>query len=38
MNKDIEGIWPDSVISRNDPAFNWDLLVDAHGGNGAGTF
>lgn len=38
MNKNIEGVWPQSVISQNDPVFNWDLLVDAHGGVGAERF
>ena len=38
LNKNIEGIWPDSVVSKNDPDFNWDLLVDADGGVGAERF
>jgi uncharacterized protein with NAD-binding domain and iron-sulfur cluster len=38
LHKDIEGIWPMSVISRTDPVFNWDLLVDAKGGIGPERF
>lgn len=38
MEKNIAVIWPESVISKADPAFNWDLLVDAQGGNGPERF
>ncbi|MDX1415535.1 MAG: NAD(P)-binding protein [Candidatus Promineifilaceae bacterium] len=38
MRKNIAGIWPQSVISKTDPAFNWDLLIDEHGGHGAERF
>jgi len=38
MKKDVEGIWPGAVVSKSDPAFNWDLLVDAEGGHGEERF
>jgi uncharacterized protein with NAD-binding domain and iron-sulfur cluster len=38
LKQDVKGIWPDAIISESDPAFNWDLLVDAQGGHGAERF
>jgi uncharacterized protein with NAD-binding domain and iron-sulfur cluster len=38
LNWDIDNIWPDAVVSKQDQAFNWDLLVDAQGGHGEERF